>query len=264
MKAWKVQKFFGDIVYDLRSRGLLPVVALLVVAMVAVPMLLTRGGGTSASSSSQAAATVQTPPEAEQAVVSYSPPGLRDYKKRLDGLSPKNPFHQPPAPSTAATSQLNSTVATPTATASTTSSTGSTSSTPPSVSTGSGSVSGTGTGSGRTTIHRYVYHSVADLSVGDASQPLGRHKHLQPFTSLPDQVAPVMIYLGSSLDGKRAYFSISRSANQLTGPGTCVPSPTDCSLLALSAGQAEDMVYGVDGKTYRVKINKISRVVSKG
>lgn len=262
MKPWKVQKFFGDIVYDLRSRGLLPVVALLVVAMVAVPMLLTRGGGGSVSSSSQAAATTQTPPETEQAVVSYSPPGLRDYKKRLDGLSPKNPFHQPPAPSAAAASQLNSTVATPTATASTTSSTSSTSSAPPSVSTGSGSVSGSG--SGRTTVHRYVYYSVADLSVGDTSQPLARHKHLQPFTSLPDQIAPVMIYLGSSLDGKRVYFSISRSADQLTGPGTCVPSPTDCSLLALNAGQAEDMVYSVDGKTYRVKINRINRVVSKG
>ena len=263
MKPWKIQKFFGDIVYDLRSRGLLPVVALLVVAMVAVPMLLTRGGGASVSSSSQPAATAETPPEAEQAVVSYSPPGLRDYKKRLDGLSPKNPFHQPPAPSAAAASQLNSTVATPTATVSTTSSTSSassTSSTSPSVSTGSGSVPG----SGRTTVHRYFYYSVADLSVGDASQPLARHKHLQPFTSLPDQIAPVMIYLGSSLDRKHAYFSISRSAVQLTGPGTCVPSPTDCSLLALSTGQTEDMVYSVDGKTYRVKINRINRVASKG
>jgi len=38
MKAWKVQKFFGDVVYDLRSRGLLPVVVLLLVAMVAVPV----------------------------------------------------------------------------------------------------------------------------------------------------------------------------------------------------------------------------------
>src|SRR5204863_5419691 len=100
-----------------------------------------------------------------------------------------------------------------------------------------------GSGSSTGPVHRYYFYSVADLSVGDPSQPLERHKHIKPFTSLPNQVAPVMIYLGSSLDGKRAYFSISKMAEQLTGPGTCVPSPTDCSLLALSANPTEDMVY---------------------
>jgi hypothetical protein len=264
MKSWKIQKFFADIVYDLRSRGLLPVVILLVIAMVAVPILITRGGGSSTSGSLQpTAATAKTPPEAERAVVSYAPPGLRDYKKRLDGLTAKNPFDQPSAPAAAAASQLNSTVTTPTVTGSSTSSSPPSASTSPSASTGNGSVSGS-SGSGGSTVHRYFYYSVADLSVGDASQPLQRHKHLQPFSPLPDQVAPVMIYLGSSLDGKRAYFSISRSAGQLMGPGTCVPSPTDCSLLVLGRGQVEDVVYSLDGKTYRVKINKINRVVSKG
>jgi hypothetical protein len=95
------------------------------------------------------------------------------------------------------------------------------------------------------------------VSMGEVSQPLVRHKHIKPFTSLPNQIAPVVIYLGSALDEKRAYFSISKSADQLTGQGTCVPSPTDCSLLALGPGQTEDMVYSVDGKTYRVKVNKI-------
>jgi hypothetical protein len=31
----------------------------------------------------------------------------------------------------------------------------------------------------------------------------------------------------------------------------------------LAAGQGEDMVYLVDGKTYRVQVNKIKRVVTK-
>ena len=44
MKLWKVQKFAGDVVYDLRSTNLLlPAVALLV-ALVAVPVLITRSG----------------------------------------------------------------------------------------------------------------------------------------------------------------------------------------------------------------------------
>ena len=43
MSAWKVQKFFGDLVYDLRSRNLLPVVIMLVVGIVAVPILVSKG-----------------------------------------------------------------------------------------------------------------------------------------------------------------------------------------------------------------------------
>ncbi len=42
MKPWKAQKFFGDVVYDLRSRNLLPVVVMLVVAIVAVPVLVSK------------------------------------------------------------------------------------------------------------------------------------------------------------------------------------------------------------------------------
>jgi hypothetical protein len=101
---------------------------------------------------------------------------------------------------------------------------------------------------------------VADLSVGDTSQPLQRHKHIEAFSPLPSQVAPVMIYLGSSLSGKSAYFSVSKSVDPITGDGTCAPSPTDCTLLVLGVGQSEDMTYTVDGKTYRVKINKINLV----
>ena len=44
MKLWKLQKFAGDVVYDLRSKNLLlPAVALLV-ALVAVPVLIARSG----------------------------------------------------------------------------------------------------------------------------------------------------------------------------------------------------------------------------
>ena len=44
VKLWKVQKFAGDVVYDLRSRNLLlPVIGLLI-ALVAVPVLIAKGG----------------------------------------------------------------------------------------------------------------------------------------------------------------------------------------------------------------------------
>ena len=62
------------------------------------------------------------------------------------------------------------------------------------------------------------------------------------------------------LSGKHAYFSVSKSIDPMSGDGTCAPSPTDCTLLVLGVGQAENMTYTVDGKTYRVKINKINLV----
>lgn len=255
MRAWKVQKLFGDVVYDLRNRGLLPVVILLLVGMIAVPILLS-GGSSSGSAIQATAAPVKPAPEGERAVVSYNPPGLRNYKQRLSDQAAKNPFriNLPPA-ATTKSSQVASTATIPSAP------TGSTSS---STSVTGGPASAPGTVTGHSGKPRLVYfHSVADLSFGDTSQPLVRHGKMEAFGSLPTQEAPVLIYLGSSLDGKHAYFSVSTYSSQLTGPGACLPGPTDCSLLALRLGETETMVYSGDGKTYALKINKINRVVTK-
>jgi hypothetical protein len=256
MRGWKIQKFVGDVVHDLRNKGLLPVVILLLVAMVAVPIVIARGGsGGSSASLQSSASSVKPAPETQSAVVTYAP-GVRDYTKRLDSQSPTDPFEQKFAESAAKAADLNSTTAPTTSGGS--SSDGATSpTTSPVPSSGS---SGGSTGGSRTV--RYFY-SVADVSMGDVTQPLQRHRKLKPFTPLPNQTVPVLIYLGASLDGEHAYFSISKLADQPTGPGVCVPSPTDCSLLVLEAGQTEDLVYSVDGKTYRVKVNKINRVVTK-
>ena len=256
MKLWKIQKFFGDVVYDLRSRRLLPVVILLVIALVAVPVLISRGGNSSADTSIKpASGSANAVPETEQAVMAYLPSGVRNYKKRLDDQSAKNPFrdqfNQPTAASSAS-SQLNSTV-TPPASGASVSSSSSSSST--SLGVGGGSSTGASNGSGstttstKTTTHRFfLIHSVGDVSFGDASQPLERHKKLKNYASLPYPTAPVLIYLGSTLDQKKALFAVSRNTDQVTVEGTCIPDPTDCSLLALAPGQSADMVYGPDGK----------------
>lgn len=252
MKPWKVQKFFGDVVYDLRSRGLLPVVIVLLVAMVAVPMLISRGSRDSSSAASlqPTAGTVAPAPEGERAVVSYIP-GIRDYKKRLNDLSPKDPFRQQFAHSAAAASQLNSTVstATPTGSATSTSESGTT------TSTGGGSSS---TGKKKKAKPVSVTYQV-DVLAGDVNAALTPFKNVASMTPLPSQSAPAVIYFGLTSDHKQAMFLVSNRVDSLNGPGTCVPAPDDCALLTLAPGQSEDLLYTQDGKTYRLVVARIKR-----
>jgi hypothetical protein len=255
MKLWKVQKFFGDVVYDLRSRRLLPLAIGLLVAIIAVPILISRGSSSSPPPTVQpAAASAETAPEIRNAVVGYDP-GIRDYKRRLNDLSPKDPFQQQVHKSASVASQLNSTAVTPTQPSSSTGTSGSAS-----TSTGSSSTGGSET---RTTHQVRYFHSVADLSVGEAGQPLTRHKQLKNFTPLPSETSPVLVYLGSTLDQKKAIFSVSKYADQFSGTGTCGPTPSECQLLVLTVGASEQIVYTADGKTYEVKINAIRRVYTK-
>ena len=88
MKTWKIQKFFSDVVYDLRSRGLLPLAALLLVAMIVLPVLISRMSSDSAPVTSVTAteSAAELAPENQAAVLAYSP-GVRNYRKRLNDLT---------------------------------------------------------------------------------------------------------------------------------------------------------------------------------
>jgi hypothetical protein len=252
MKPWKVQKFFGDVVYDLRNRGLLPVVILLLVAMVAVPLLISRGGSGSSSASSQpASATAHVAPEAEQAVVAYHP-GIRDYKQRLNDLSSKDPFRQQFAHSAAAASQLNSTATTSSGSGSSTS-TSSSSTSDTTVSTGGGS----STGKKKSKKVNATYQ--VNVLAGDVATTLTPFNNVQEMTPLPSQTTPVVVFFALSSDNSSAMFLVSNRVGTVTGPGTCVPSPDDCALLSLRAGQSEDLLYTQDGKTYRLVLAQIKR-----
>ncbi|MGH2957153.1 MAG: hypothetical protein ACRDL6_09180 [Solirubrobacterales bacterium] len=260
MKLWKLQKFAGDVVYDMRSRNLLPVAILLVVGIVAVPFVLGSSGSEPGPASSPATKSEsELAPENQAAVLAYNP-GVRDYKQRLDELAAKDPFKQQFTQAASAATQLNSEVV------SSEGSGGEGAGTTPSaspddvskdVSTDSG-----GSGGSRGKVRaRYFYHR-ADVLVGDAALPLQRRNNLALLTQLPSEANPVLVFLGTTLDGKRALFIVSSEVSQVSGPGECVPKPDDCSLLALRAGQSEDLFYDLDAKIYRIKVDRIKRVVS--
>ena len=92
--------FLGDLYYDLRSRHLLPLVAVLAVAIVAVPIALSQSSGSSGPR--PVAGPVMAAPsgmssQAGELVVAKAAPGLRAYRHRLGNLHAKDPFRRAPA-----------------------------------------------------------------------------------------------------------------------------------------------------------------------
>lgn len=91
-----VPKFLEDLYFDLRERRLLPLVALALVALVAVPILISGGSQESpepivppVAGADQGAAS-----RTASLTVVRANPGLRDYRRRLRGRKPTDPFKQ--------------------------------------------------------------------------------------------------------------------------------------------------------------------------
>ena len=257
MNGWKVQKFFGDLVYDLRSRNLLPVVLMLVVGMIAVPILISGSGSKGPDVSLSGPASVPSAPEAENAVVSYHP-GVRNLKKRLNDLGPRNPFIQQYTVKDKTASSSGSTTVMDTVTSSTGPVGGNTGSSGGSGS-GSGGKGGNGSSGGKTqTVYTYY---LTDVTVSDGGAPATLHSITQ-FQFLPSQATPVLVYMGTASAGKQALFLVSKDVTSVGGNGVCFPSADACQLLGLNAGAGADLLYGPDGKTYHLQVTKIKRVNS--
>jgi hypothetical protein len=263
MKTWKIQKFFGDVVYDLRNRGLLPVVILLVIAMIAVPVLITRGGSSSHAPSLQPASSSDSKAalQGQNAVVSYSPSGIRRTRQRLSDQLSKNPFRQQfKHASNAAASQLNSTVNVPDSSASASTTSPTTTGTPSTGSATTGSGGSAGSGEKKSSKKKTTYSYQVNVLAGDVTTTLTPFNNVAAMTPLPSQTAPVVLYYSLTADNKQAQFLVSNKVGSLSGPGTCVPSPDDCALLTLAPGQSEDLTYATDGKTYRIVVASIKRI----
>jgi hypothetical protein len=260
VKLWKVQKFAGDVVYDLRQKNmLLPAIGLLV-ALVAVPVLIARSGSDGSGPSSGVLATSQTPPETENAVVAYHP-GVRNFKKRLNHLGPKNPFTQQYVNSAESSSDSGTDALAQVLDGSSTSgSTGVGGGT-----TGSGGGSGhTGGGStkpGKVTQKTTYFWWQSDVQVGEAGTPLTTMNNVKPFQFLPSPEKPVLTYIGT-VSGSQAVFLVSKDVTSIGGEGTCFPSVDACQLLGLNAGKGADVIYGPDSKTYHVQVLRVRRVTS--
>jgi hypothetical protein len=268
----KIPDFLLDLYYDLKERHLLPLAAILVVAIIAAPIALSQSGSEDSEAEAAAEAAIATPSSTTSntgVLVAKSAPGLRDYRRRLRHMRATDPFKQQytaeeqegasSATSSTGISEEESSVTTET----TTTETYEPSSTPPSE-TGGEPVPGAG---------KLTYFSYAiDVRVVPGGSQEGEteagsdkatvRRNLPELTMLPSRETPAAVYMGSTKDGKKALMLISSNVEAIFGDGKCVLGSDSCQLLAMEPGVPETFVYGGEGRTFKIELLKVHLVTT--
>lgn len=256
MPDLKVPDFLLDVYYDLRERHLLPLVAILLVALVALPIVLSSGS--SSSEPESAIATPSTAVPAGKLVVAKGAPGLREYKKRLAG-TPKDPFKPqsteatgtsaegvgsaPSSEESSVTIESSESSGVPTETPEPTA--------PPSEGNGEPPEGG----------HLQYYSFAIDVRITPVSskkkEKSSVRNDLPGMTMLPSRKVPALTFVGVSKDEKSAVMLVSDKVTGLFGDATCLEGSEHCQLIALEPGIPETVVYGANARTYRITLLKL-------
>ena len=259
MPDLKVPDFLLDIYYDLKEHHLLPVVAVLLVALVTLPFVLSQGSDTSREEG-VAVATPNTSVATSSLVVAKATPGLRDYRRRLREEHAKNPFVQHyaepeegEAVAEGTGGEEGSSVTVESSEPSGTSIEGTETATP-----GEGSSEPPEEGQLR------YYSWAIDVRVVPVSSGQGKDKpqasvrhNLPGMTMLPSRSVPALTFIGVTKDEKSAVMLVSDKVTGLFGDGVCTEGSEHCQLLVLEPGIPETVVYGANSRTYRIELLKI-------
>lgn len=257
----KVPDFLLDIYYDLRERHLLPLVALLLVAIVAVPILL---GGASSSSDAGEEGAIATPSTAaiptSKLVVAKSTPGLRDYRRRLGHEHAKDPFIQQYSEEEESKSGSSEGASGGSEESSVTIESSESSSETTEVT----KTSEEGNGEPPENGELKYYSWAIDVRVTPVSSAKGKdkpeptvRKNLPDMTMLPSRDVPALTFIGVTKDEKRAVMLVSDKVTGLFGDGVCIVGSEACQLIAVEPNLPETVVYGADSRTYRIEVTKL-------
>jgi hypothetical protein len=270
----KVPPFLADVYYDLRERRLLPLVALVAVAIAAVPFLL------GSSEETPPPPITESPAEAAEAeiddgstlTVVEAHPGLRDYRKRLRGRTPTDPFKQRYT-SLPEDAQLESTDVTSVTDLSGGGSSGSSitevnesvtevdeTTSSPSTGAPGGTPSRSAGGNPPDDLDgKRLFGFRPDVRFGVAgSRDLTLHTELPLGSLLPEENA-VVLFVGVSQSGERAIFSVAPDV-EVRGDGGCVGGADNCRFLSMRAGEAVDLLTAPTGPAFRLKVESIEFV----
>jgi hypothetical protein len=230
--------FLRNVYADLVDKRLLPVAALLLIALVAIPVLLSKP--TKESGSTDAPAGVSALLGGDSAALlgetkpAVSLGGEGSFRKHVARLSRKNPFKQQALGATRArdegvTVQDGATTGTDTA----------------------GQVPGTtvpdstpdtGTGDGTRKLYRYV----AEVKFGRIGKT--KKENVEPAEFMPSEQNPVLLFLGADNAGENALFLVSPEATS-RGDGVCVPDESKCEIVRLKQDDVQFFEVSLSAET---------------
>jgi hypothetical protein len=300
MPELRVPDFLFDLYYDLRDRRLLPLVALGLVAIVAVPFLLSGGSDEEAPEAEAGASALEAPSEGAELTVVKATPGLRDYRKRLRDRSPTDPFKQRytapegaaaglGAPSPTTTSSTSSSITSTSSTSSSSETTSSDGSTTTNTTKTTEATPGGSTTTESTTRETHVvvgpegkgasspagatlYSFAIDVKLVRTStapdgskekdEPQTRERVLPP-APLPSAKAQVVTYMGINPTTRQPLLLISDQVAATFGEGKCLSGASTCQLLEVETGMPITFVYGPDGARYKLTVLKVEPVATE-
>ncbi len=254
--------FLSTVKADLLDRRMLPLVALVALALVAAIAYVVLGGGS--STGTQVAAVPSVPVTGSSGVAISQASPEKAVAEMTGGISQQHkgtahdPFSPlPEAKAKAATSTTTTTTASSSSgAASSTTGTGSSSSSSSSSSgTGSGSSSAGSGGSSPTTpttpstpakpktiYHVAVLFGALPAGVTPQTAQLTPFENLKLLAPLPSAAQPLLVFRGVTVGGKSATFTLVSEAI-LHGQAKCLPSTTQCEAIDLRSGQTEQLEY---------------------
>jgi hypothetical protein len=278
MKQIRVPAFLENLFRDLRDRRLLLPAIVLLVALFAVPIVLKSHSSTSATSVAPAEEAGAMADQAVPAVVMQQL-GVTNYRKRLNQLQSKNPFHQQytATPESAqlhitnAGSASTGTTSTSGTTSSTTGVTSSTGSLPPVSSSTPGGTSpvssppvtssgGSNSGVGHRTKPKVGYYAWrVSVKVGEPGH-LKDRAEVQRLAMLPSEGKPATTFLGATEDGSKALFLVSADVDSVKGDGHCLPSHASCRYVVMDPGDKANLHYAPNNTRYNIVLVDIHPV----
>ena len=101
-----------------------------------------------------------------------------------------------------------------------------------------------------------------DVKVGPQGE-LVEKTGVEQLKMLPSSTTPVVIFLGTSESGGRAFFLVSSDVIAVSGEGACLATTPTCQLLSVKVGEAASFDYAPDTLTYKLKLLAIRDVVVK-
>jgi hypothetical protein len=271
----KVPPFLSDLYLDLRDRRLLPLIALIIVGILAVPFLL---GGSDKSETPRAVKPIggeaQALTTAQTFTVVQARPGLRNYRKRLR-RKPVDPFKQRYTGPVLAGSQLNAQTTTTTSTSESSSSSETVVTSPsgsPSNGVGEGGGNSENGGGGSVpssenpNLQLYIWKTKIQISrtetAPDGSVKMGAPviHEVKSLTPLPGEKTPVVTFIGVNPSTNLVVLQVSREVTALFGDGKCISGTGSCELVEIEKGFPETFEYGPGHVRYKFKVIKIELV----